>query len=283
MGKSSESPFWSISKLIWNNPFSGHQTEAVQGIRTDFSADAFLFPAGINRLLPLQAKRVFDIIFLYPVSHFFISPERGDFVNELDTLKRARSYLSAMAEGRNPLTGKEEPESSTLNEVRIARCLYYVVGVLDRVIANDGQVGVSPKTPKEKKPKRERSFALSDEQLCSIPAEPTAISISALLSKVNALIPEDMKKLSYRQTAAWLIDQGLMKEQQTAAGRTITLPTEAGEALGISRKQLIGKTGPYWGNLLNTDAQVFLLTHLPDIAAGQWIDPETGELLEESR
>ena len=74
-----------------------------------------------------------------------------------------------------------------------------------------------------------------------------------------------------------------MKEQQTAAGRTITLPTEAGEALGISRKQLIGKTGPYWGNLLGTDAQVFLLTHLPEIAAEQQrIDPETGELLEES-
>lgn len=206
-------------------------------------------------------------------------PEK-DMEREMELLRRARSYLSAMAEGRNPLTGEEEPEGSTLNEVRIARCLYYVVGVLDKVIDNGGQIGAPPK---EKKPKRERSFALSDEQLCSIPAEPTAISISALLSKVNALIPEDMKKLSYRQAAAWLIDQGLMKEQQTAAGRTITLPTEAGEALGISRKQLMGKAGPYWGNLFSTDAQVFLLTHLPDIAAEQQrIDPETGELLEES-
>lgn len=183
-------------------------------------------------------------------------------MNELDTMKRARMYLAMMAEGKNPLTGEEEPEDSILNQARIVRCLYYVTGVMDKVIANGGEVIAAP----AKKVKRTRPFMLADEQLDSITTEPKPISISALLQKVNALVPEDMKKISYQQTVRWLTSQGLMEERQNEQGRTTFRPTAAGRAAGITREQMNGQNGPYWGNLLSVDAQIFLLTRIPDIA-----------------
>lgn len=205
-------------------------------------------------------------------------------MTELETLKRARMYLATMAEGKNPLTGEEEPDSSILNQARIVRCLYYVTGILDKVIENGGEINQRP-PEKVRKIKRTEPFSLTDEQLCDLTAEPKAISFSALLQKINAPIPPEMKKLSYDQMASWLIAQGLMEEHRSEQGKLSRRPTEAGNAAGITREQMFGQNGPYWGNLLTTDAQIFLLSHLQEIAAfdkeqALGIDPETGEVLE---
>lgn len=185
-------------------------------------------------------------------------------MNELDTMKRARMYLGMMAEGKNPLTGEKEPEGSALNLDRISRCLSYVAGVLDKVIEAGGEVRPAP----VKRVKRTRPFAIEDEQLDGITTEPKPISISALLQKVNALIPEDMKKLSYRQTVRWLASEGLMETHENDQGRTTYRPTEQGKAAGIVRSQLTAPGGrTYWANLLSVDAQISLLMHIPDIAA----------------
>lgn len=200
-------------------------------------------------------------------------------MNELDTIKRARMYLAAMSEGKNPLTGQEEGEGSILHQVRIARCLDYVVGILDKVIQNGGEIGPAGRP---KKIKRFLPFSLTDEQLDGLTAEPKAISISALLHKVNDLIPPEMKKLSYSQAVSWLVAQGLMEERRNDQGRASHRPTQAGTALGITRQQMMGPSGSYWGNLLSTDAQIFLLTHLREIAGQEEMaatDSQTGSML----
>ena len=184
-------------------------------------------------------------------------------MNELDTMKRARMYLAMMAEGKNPLTGEEEPDGSILNQARIIRCLYYVTGVLDKVIANGGEVSAAP----AKKTKRTKPFEITDEQLDGIPTEPKPVSISALLQKVNNCIPEDMKKLSYKHAVCWLASQGLMEEHENDQGRKTFRPTAAGKAAGITWEQMQSQHGPYWGTLLSVDAQIALLMHIPDIAA----------------
>ena len=66
-------------------------------------------------------------------------------MTELETLQRAKMYMEKLAQGIDPITGVELPEDSALNNVRLARCFFYVSGVLDRVIANDGYIGAKPK------------------------------------------------------------------------------------------------------------------------------------------
>lgn len=68
-------------------------------------------------------------------------------MTELETMQRAKMYLEKLSRGIDPITDREMPEDSVLNNVRICRCLHYVSGVLDQVIANGGVVGKREGTP----------------------------------------------------------------------------------------------------------------------------------------
>ena len=77
-------------------------------------------------------------------------------MTELETMQRAKGYLDKLALGIDPLTGREVPEDSVLNNVRLARCFFYVSDVLERLISNGGQT--------ERKPKLQ-PFAMNAAQL----------------------------------------------------------------------------------------------------------------------
>ena len=62
-------------------------------------------------------------------------------MTELETMQRAKIYLDKLARGVDPISNQEVPEDTVLNNVRICRCLHYVSGVLEQVIANGGVVG----------------------------------------------------------------------------------------------------------------------------------------------
>lgn len=72
-------------------------------------------------------------------------------MTELETMQRAKMYLDKLAQGIEPISGQEIPNDSVLNNVRLARCFFYVSGILDQVIANGGRViserriSISPK------------------------------------------------------------------------------------------------------------------------------------------
>lgn len=66
-------------------------------------------------------------------------------MTELEIMQRAKMYLDKLAQGINPITDEEVPEDSVLNNVRLARCFFYVSGVLDQLIANGGKVNKSAK------------------------------------------------------------------------------------------------------------------------------------------
>lgn len=51
-------------------------------------------------------------------------------MTELETMQRAKMYLDKLAQGIDPISGDEVPEDSVLNNVRLARCFFYVSGVL---------------------------------------------------------------------------------------------------------------------------------------------------------
>ena len=66
-------------------------------------------------------------------------------MTELETMQRAKMYMDKLAQGIDPITDRELPEDSALNNVRLARCFFYVSDVLGQVIANGGMIGGRPK------------------------------------------------------------------------------------------------------------------------------------------
>ena len=57
-------------------------------------------------------------------------------MTDLEIMQRAKMYMDNLAQGIDPISGQEVPNDSVLNNVRLARCFFYVSGVLDQVIAN---------------------------------------------------------------------------------------------------------------------------------------------------
>ena len=55
---------------------------------------------------------------------------------ELEKLERAKLYIEQLANGIDPISGRELPEDSALNQVRLSRCFFYVAEVLGQVIGN---------------------------------------------------------------------------------------------------------------------------------------------------
>ena len=86
-------------------------------------------------------------------------------MTELETMQRAKMYLDKLSRGIDPITDREMPEDAVLNNVRICRCLHYVSGVLEQVIANGGAIG-------EKAP-----FAISRERMVLYARIPVATSL----------------------------------------------------------------------------------------------------------
>ena len=76
-------------------------------------------------------------------------------MTELEIMQRAKMYMEKLAQGIDPISDQEIPEDSVLNNVRLARCVFYVSGILDQVIAGGGNV---KKTPK-------KDFYVTEEEL----------------------------------------------------------------------------------------------------------------------
>ena len=57
---------------------------------------------------------------------------------DLILVKRAKEYISKMANGINPLTGEQVKDDDMINNIKISRCLFFVNDILNEIIANDG-------------------------------------------------------------------------------------------------------------------------------------------------
>ena len=82
-------------------------------------------------------------------------------ITELEKMERAKMYIDKMAEGINPITNEYAPENDTINNVRISRCLFYVSEILEKVIANGGEVTQAVKSTGGSR----NFFFITDEQL----------------------------------------------------------------------------------------------------------------------
>lgn len=150
-------------------------------------------------------------------------------MTDLEIMQHAKEYLDKLARGIDPLTGREVPEGEIINNVRISRCLFYVSDVLRQVIENGGiqvkSVKSSAKAP----------FALSFEGRARYPFGDWPATVSVIAQRLNELVDlSTMQKLKTTSITAFLMQSGLLFEEESPNGSKNKRPTEAGKSLGIT-------------------------------------------------
>lgn len=177
-------------------------------------------------------------------------------MTELETIQRAKMYIEQLAQGIDPFSGQELPENSTLNDVRLARCFFYVSSILEQVIRNGGQVGTVQKS----------EFTITPEQLATVQVSPYPIQITEFADALlQAVDKRSVKKLNVTKITNWLIEKGLLAKEPTLDGKSRRVPTAAGRNLGITTQLRQSPDGEYLAVYYDSNAQRFLLDHLYDI------------------
>ena len=175
---------------------------------------------------------------------------------ELEKLERARLYIEQLANGIDPISGRELPEDSALNQVRLSRCFFYVGDVLGQAIVKEKRAAKIPLLP----------FALPAELREQIPLEPSAM-VRRFTDSINELVDlTTMNKLKTTAFTGWLMEQGYLRED-VFNGKRRKVPTEKGRAAGITDEQRQGQFGNYTATLYDENAQRLMITHLDEIIA----------------
>jgi hypothetical protein len=175
---------------------------------------------------------------------------------DIKLVNHAKDYIDDLAKGINPLTKEPVNDNEIINNVKISRCLFYVSDILGEVISNGG-VG------RQSKPKKE-DFNLEIIPLDRIVTTPIPNPISSLTNQINALKPENMKRLYATAITNWLVDIGLLEVIQIN-NKTYRNPTSEGLKYGITQEQRMGANGAYYINLYNEGAQRFILDNLQTV------------------
>ena len=178
-------------------------------------------------------------------------------MTELETMQRAKMYLDKLAQGIDPITNLEMPDDSVLNNVRLARCFFYVSDVLGKVIANGGRIGGKPKL---------QAFTISSDQLARIQISQEPVRVTQLVDMISAAVDNpQMKRLSTTIITNWLMGKGFLEKQIGSDGKSRRVPTQNGLMLGLSVGTRQGQHGEYQAVFYNATAQQFVLDHLSDI------------------
>ena len=171
-------------------------------------------------------------------------------MTELEILQHAKDYLDKLAKGIDPLTDREVPENDIINNVRISRCLFYVSDVLRQVIENGGVIGAHSKKG-ELAP-----YALPFEGRSRYTFGEWPLNASQIAQRLNELVDlSAMQKLKTTSITKFLLQSGLLFEEEAPNGNKNKRPTEAGWKLGISTQQRSGQNGDYTAVVYDQQAQ----------------------------
>lgn len=180
-------------------------------------------------------------------------------MTELETMQRAKMYMDKLAQGIDPITNQEISEDSALNNVRLARCFFYVSDVLGQVIANGGIVGQRVRT---------LDFAITPEQLNNVQIFDYPVRVTEFTEALyRAVNNPDMKKLSVTKITEWLIAKGLMRKETGADGKVHRVPTDRGLQMGMSTRLRQSRDGEYRAVYYDKNMQRVLLDNLSAMLA----------------
>lgn len=178
-------------------------------------------------------------------------------MTELEIMQRAKMYMDKLAQGIDPITDRELPADTVLNDLRLARCFFYVSNVLGKAIDNGGIAGKSPK---------KMTFAITPQQLASVQISREPVRITQLIDAIsNAINNPQMKRLQVTVITDWLLEKGFLTKETGTDGKAQRVPTPDGWLLGIYTEVRQGQSGEYKAVLYNQEAQRFILDHLSDM------------------
>lgn len=186
-------------------------------------------------------------------------------MTELEIMIRAKQYIDLLAKGINPRTGENVGETDVVNDPNVIRCLYYVSGVLQKVIDNGGEV--ASKAAKKKKRSELPDFDLTDEQKSALIPKATQQSVSRIAASINELIDsEKMKKLKASTISDWLVSIGMLKSVEQSNGKHRKVPTNEGIYLGMHEKEFVDGSGVVQlYTAYDTTAQQFIFDNLDSV------------------
>lgn len=189
-------------------------------------------------------------------------------MTELEKITLAKSYIDSLARGVNPIDNSIIPPDDVTNNVRIARCLFYVSDILSQVIENGGT---------ETKVKRYEvaPFNLSDEARKNLVPESGKVTVRDLTAKINSLIDENTtRKLKSTTIGAWLLSIGMLETVTDNQGKNTKRPTEAGREMGIYTEEKISQYGvPYQTVCYSKEAQQFVFDNIEALSHQNGIIP----------
>ena len=175
-------------------------------------------------------------------------------MTELETMQRAKMYIDKLARGIDPITNREIEEDSVLNNVRLARCFFYVSDILGQVIANGGVVS------RKSKP---LNFSITQEQLARVQVSNYPVTVSKLIQNICAAVGDpQMKQFSATVITDWLLEKGFLEKDIGSDGKSKRVPTENGRMIGLNMETRQGQHGMYQTVYYNTEAQQFVLDNL---------------------
>ena len=178
-------------------------------------------------------------------------------MTELETMQRAKMYMDKLAQGIDPVTNQEIPGDSVLNNVRLARCFFYVADVLEQVIANGGIIGSRPKL---------QPFSITMEQLAGVELSLEPLRVTRIVERISTVVDNpQMKKLSTTVITNWLLEKGFLEKQIGPDGKSHRVPTRDGFRIGLSVQNRQGQYGEYQAVFYNAEAQRFVLDHLGEM------------------
>ena len=178
-------------------------------------------------------------------------------MTELETMQRAKMYLDKLAQGIDPISNRQVPEDSVLNQARLARCFSYVSVVLSQVIANGGSVG---------QPVRNLDFSITPEQLAQVQISDYPVRITEFADALHQAVGDpQMKRPNVKKISDWLLEKGFVTSVTGPDGKPHRVPTDQGLRMGMSTRLRQTRDGEYQAVLYDRNMQRFLLDHLMQI------------------
>lgn len=178
---------------------------------------------------------------------------------DMNLVSHAKDYIDDLAKGVNPFTKEEVNEDDIINNVKISRCLFYVSEILGEVISNGG-------VNRPSKPKQ-IDFNFDSIDIDSIEISDASVTVSVIAQKINAVKPENMKKLKVTAITNWLVSINML-EVITINNKNIKKVTASGKDLGLTEEERLGQYGKYFAITYNKKAQQFIIDNLNSIIDG---------------
>lgn len=176
-------------------------------------------------------------------------------MTEIEEIKYVKSLIESLARGVNPLNGESVPDNEVINNVKISRCLFYVVDVLERLCQGEHI---------EKEKKLKTPHFIEEGELEKFEYADYGIAISDITKRINNIISYNGRKVKRTMIVKRLIEDGYISESEIN-GRKYRLPTDKGIQAGIYTEERFGYNGAYKVVLYDRNAQRIVIEYLKSL------------------